>query len=113
MPSVEKSMGVASPTTFVAERADAKIIPSLIMVDNVIPAQNAILEVVDHFKPDPSDGKPSPIDQDITRLAINVSQDACVSIRDELKDMEILGRLDITIETLDADCKISVAYDFE
>jgi len=113
MPSLAQTMvAVGLVTQFVAERGNAKIIPSLIMVNNVLGAQDAIITVQDVFTPSASNGTPAPVLTTVNRLNINVSMAACVSIRDELKDIEILGLLQLLIGTADVNCIVTVAWDF-
>lgn len=112
MPSLSQTMA-ASPREFVAEKHNAKVIPSLIMIDNVLGAQDAILVVQDVFTPAVSNGVAIPVETTVDRLSINVSQLACVSIQDELKDIEILGLLQLTIDTVDPACIVSVAWGFK
>ena len=109
MPSSVYTMA-ASPRVFATEKRNAKLIPTLIMIDNVLGAQDAIITVQDRFTPSVTNGVAVPAVQTPTRLSINVSIGACVSIRDELKDIEILGQLELTIGTLDANCIVSTAY---
>lgn len=109
MPSLTQTMA-ASPRVFAAEKRNAKCKPSLIMVNNVLGAQDAVIQVVDRFTPAVTNGVPAPVLQTITRLNINVSMMACVSIQDELKDIEILGQLELTIGVVDANCIVSLAW---
>lgn len=109
MPSSTYTMA-ASPRVFATEKRNAKLKPTLIMIDNVLGAQDAIITVQDRFTPSVTNAVPAPAVQTPTRLSINVSMNACVSIRDELKDIEILGQMEITIATLDVNCIVSVAY---
>lgn len=114
MPSLSQTMvAVGLSTQYAAEKRNARIRPSLIMIDNVLGAQDAIINVVDNFTPAVSNGVPVPVAQTINRLSINVSMMACVSIRDELKDVIILGALTIEIGIADAACIVTVAWDFE
>lgn len=112
MASLAQTMA-ASPRVFAAEKRNAKCKPSLIMVNNVLGAQNAVIQVVDRFTPSASNGVPGPIVTTVNRLNINVSMMACVSIQDELKDVEILGQLELTIGVVDANCIVSVAWDHQ
>ena len=112
MPSLVQTMA-ASPRVFAAEKRNAKIIPSLIMVDNALGTQDAIITVQDVFTPAVSNGVAIPVLTTVDRLEINVSQLACVSIQDELKDIKILGQLQLTIGTLDAACMVSVGWNFK
>jgi len=56
--------------------------------------------------------------QVVDRLRINVSIDACVSMRDELEDVKFLGgaqvvRSEAGVLTLDAGCHVTLGYDLE
>jgi len=117
MPSLMQTMA-ASPRVFATEKRNAKVKPSLIVVDNVNAAADAVIGIVDRFTPAVTNGVPIPAVQTPTRLQINVSINACVSLRDELKDVEILGQLEVVRGTLlapvvDANCFVTVAYDYE
>ncbi len=112
MPSLVSTM-VASPAVFAAEKVNSKIIPSILMVDNVLGAQDAIIRIQDRFTPAVSNGVPIPVVTTVDRLSINVSMAACVSIRDELKDLEILGQMELTIATPDGACVASMGWDFQ
>ena len=112
MPSMSQTMA-ALTTIYALERGNAKIIPSLIMVDNVLGAQDAIIDLQDLFTPSASIGTPAPVATTVNRLSINVSMAACVSLRDELKDIEVLGQLQLQIGTADANCIVTVAWGFQ
>jgi len=112
MPSLVSTM-VASPAVFATERVNAKIKPSIMMIDNVLGAQDAIISIQDRFTPAVSNGVPIPGVTTVSRLSINVSMAACVSIRDELKDVKVLGQLEAIIVTPDAACIVSMGWDFE
>lgn len=123
MPSVVVDMEEVTED-LVAEKRNAKIKPSLIMVDNALVANDSELTFQDVFTTDDSvvaatgvavDGAPQdPVD----RLRINVSADACVSLRDELKDVEFLGKAQVARSEDDApvsndDCHVTLGYDFQ
>lgn len=113
MPSLTQTLdAVGLITIFAVARGNAKIIPSLIMVNNVLGAQDAIITVVDRFTTSASNGAVAALTT-ADRLNINVSMAACVSMRDELKDMEILGQLELLIGTADVNCIVTVAWDFQ
>ncbi|KKN14270.1 hypothetical protein LCGC14_0997810 [marine sediment metagenome] len=112
MPSLVQTMA-ASPTVFAVEKRNAKIIPSHLMVDNVLGAQDAVLSIQDRFTPAVSNAVAIPVVTTVSRLSINVSMNACVSIRDELKDLKVLGQLEIVIGTPDAACIVSVGWNFD
>ena len=112
MPSLMQDM-TAATRVFAAEKRNAKVKPSLIMVDNVLGAADAVLTIVDRFTPAITNGVPVPVVQTPTRLQINVSINACVSIQDELKDVEILGQLEVTRAVADVNCFVTVAWDHQ
>ncbi len=112
MPSLSQTMG-SSPTVFATERVNAKIIPSIMMIDNVLGTQNAIIDIQDRFTPAASDGTPAPAEQTVNRLSVNVVMGACVSIQDELKDVKVLGQLEVVIGTTDAACIVSMGWNFD
>jgi len=113
MPSLRQTMDAPALTTvFSLGRGNAKIKPSLIMVNNVLGLQDAIITVVDRFTTSTSAGAAGVVTT-ANRLNINVSMAACVSMRDELKDIEILGQLELLIGTADVNCIVTVAWDFQ
>jgi hypothetical protein len=105
------TMGV-SPTTFVAQRLNSKIVVDEITVDNVLGAQDAVLTVQDAFTPDASNGVPVPGPIVANRLGINEVQGTCDWWpKDGVKgNLVILGALRIAIATPDAACRITVGY---
>ena len=111
MPSRMLTMGV-SPTTFITQRLNAKVVVDRITVDNALGAQDAVLTVQDSFTPDASNGIAIPVPVVENKLGINVAMVACdMWPRDgEKSDLEILGNLLIAIATPDAGCRITVAY---
>ena len=107
MPSKVVSM-TAATMELVAEKKTAKIKPSLIAVDNVLAAADAVLQFQDVFQ---TAAAPT-VDITEDRLRINVSVLACVSLRDELKDIRFLGKAQVVRGALDASCHVTFAYDF-
>ena len=108
MPSAVVSM-TAATMELVAEKKNAKIKPSLIAVDNAVPLTDAVLTFNDVFQ---TAAAPA-VDVTVPRLKINVSTLACVSLRDELKDIRFLGKAQVVRGALDANCHVTFAYDFE
>lgn len=123
MPSVVVNMDTDTED-LVAEKRNAKIKPSLIMVDNVDAGADSQLTFQDVFDVNASvvaatgAAAIAVAGQIADRLRINVSMDACVSLRDELKDVEFLGKAQVVrsvagVETEDEDCHITLGYDFQ
>ena len=108
MPSAVVSMDAATED-LVAEKKNAKIKPSFIAVDNALAGVDAVLQFQDVFQ---TAAAPA-VDVTVDRLRLNVSVDACVTLRDELKDIRFLGKVQVVRGILDADCHITFAYDFE
>ena len=123
MPSIVQNM-VASTETLVTEKRNAKVKPSLIMVDNVEAGEDSELTFQDIFNTNASivaatgAATAAVVGQTVNRLRINVSDDACVSIRDELKDVKFLGGAQVLRTVLgvlgpNVDCHITLGYDLE
>ncbi len=122
MPSIVVDM-TAAAMTLVTEKRNAKVKPSLLMVDNVTALADSELELMDIFTTDASivaatGAAVVGAAQAVNRLRINVSLLACVSMQDELKDVKFLGgaRVDRTVlgvATLDAGCHVTLGYDLE
>jgi len=123
MPSIVKNM-VADTETLVTEKRNAKVKPSLIMVDNVEAGEDSELTFQDIFNTNASIvaatglAAPAVVGQTVDRLRINVSDDACVSIRDELKDVKFLGGAQVLRTVLGAldpnvNCHVTLGYDLE
>jgi len=122
MPGVVVDMDAATKT-LVAEKRNAKIKPSLMMIDNVLALADSELTFNDVFTTSDSivaatGAAAAGAVQTERRLRINVSTLACVSLRDELKDLIFLGlaqvvRTVVGVVTLDAGCHVTFAYDLD
>jgi len=123
MASIVVDMGTLTTETLVTEKRNAKVKPSLIMVDNVDALADSQLVFQDVFTTDASivaatGAAAAGAAQTIDRLRINVSIDACVSMRDELEDVKFLGGAQVVrsvagVLTLDAGCHVTLGYDLE
>jgi len=113
----------AATKTLVTEKRNAKVKPSLIMVDNVDALADSQLVFQDTFTTNASivaatGAAAAGAAQVVDRLRINVSIDACVSMRDELEDVKFLGGAQVVrsvagVLTLDAGCHVTLGYDLE
>ena len=123
MPSIVQNMAL-NTETLVTEKRNAKVKPSLIMVDNVLAGADSELTFQDVFTTDASivaatgAAAPAVVGQVVDRLRINVSDDACVSMRDELKDIKFLGRAQVIREeagvlTANVNCHVTLGYELE
>ena len=114
----------AATKALVTEKRNAKVKPSLIMVDNVDALADSQLVFRDTFNTNASivaatgAATAAVVGQTVDRLRINVSIDACVSMRDELKDVKFLGAASVLryvagVLTLDTGCHVTLGYDLE
>ncbi|GAH76231.1 unnamed protein product, partial [marine sediment metagenome] len=70
------------------------------------------INIRDSFTPAVTNGVPAPVPpQNIDRLTFTVVVTGCASLRDELKDIEILGDLVVWADAADPNCLITVAWD--
>lgn len=124
MPSIVVDFTTLTTVPLVTEKRNAKVKPSLIMVDNVDALADSQLVFRDTFPTNASivaatgAAVAAVAAQTVDRLRINVSIDACVSMRDELKDVKFLGGASVLryvagILTLDAGCHVTLGYDLE
>ncbi len=124
MPSIVVDMGTLTTEPLVTEKRNAKVKPSLIMVDNVDALADSELTFQDIFNTDASivaatgAAVAAVAGQVVNRLRINVSMAACVSIRDELEDIKFLGGAQVLREeagapALDGGCHVTLGYDLE
>ena len=118
MASLTQTMAV-TPQVFAVEKRNARVKPSLIVIDNALGAADAIITVVDRFTTSASNGAAAALTT-VNRMSVNVSIMACVSIQDELKDVKVLGQLEITrqivvggAQVADANCVVTVAWDHD
>jgi len=124
MPSIVVDTTALTTVPLVTEKRNAKVKPSLIMVDNVDALADSELTFQDIFNTDASlvaatgAAVAAVVGQVVDRLRINVSIDACVSMRDELEDVKFLGGAQVLREvlgvaTLDPGCHVTLGYDLE
>ena len=107
------AQAVAAPQTYAAEKRNAKCKPSFIMVDNTLGAADRTITIRDSFTPSATNGVPAPVAQTIDRLTFTVVITGCASLQDQLKDLEILGALQVYANAADAGCLITVGWDHE
>lgn len=123
MASIVVDMGV-NTRPLVTEKRNAKVKPSFIGVDNVLAGADSELTFQDIITTDPSIVAATGVavagglQPAIDRLRINVSDDACVSMRDELKDIEFLGNVQVIREeagvlVANDNCHVTLGYDLE
>ena len=113
MPSLAQTMAV-TPRIFAAEKLNAKIIPTQIIVDNEAGAAQRVITIQDVFTPSPSNGVPAPVLTTVNRLIITVDNAGWATIAAEaLKELEILGQLQVTIDVADAGTILTISWGFK
>ena len=99
----------------VAERADAVVIPTSMLIDNLGGLADRTIWIQDVFTPSAYYGNedPDPVDP-INRYRIAVIQGDIVSLSEEdLKGVKCLGALYIDADADDPDCHVTVGYKHE
>lgn len=113
MPSIAQTMAV-TPRVFATEKPNAKIIPSQIIVDNEAGGAQRVITIQDQFTPSPSNGVPAPVLTTVNRLTITVDNGSWATIAAEaLKDLEILGQLQVAIDVPDTGTIVTISWGFE
>jgi hypothetical protein len=106
------ALPVAGPQVVALERLDAKIRPTLLLVDNTNGGADRTITLRDRFTPDISNGVPAPVLTNVDKFTATWVITGCASIQDELKDLEILGDLLCYADAVDANCIITLGYEF-
>jgi len=113
MPSLAQTMAV-TPRIFAAEKQNAKIIPTQIIVDNEAGLAQRVITIQDVFTPAVSNGVPVPVLTTVNRLIITVDNAGWATIAAEaLKKLEILGQLQVIIDVADLGTIITISWGFE
>jgi len=114
MPSLAQTMAV-SPRVFAAEKRNAKIIPTQIIVDNEAGLATRVITIQDLFAHAASNLVPvPPAAAAVDRLIITVDNGGWATIAAEaLKELEILGTLQVAIDGVDAGTIVTISWGFE
>lgn len=105
------ALAVGAPQVVASERRDCKTRPTFIMVDNSLAIVDHNITLRDSYLPDVSAAVDVPAAQLPDKLTFTVVTTGCVSLRDELKDIEILGDLLCYADAADPACIITVGYE--
>ncbi len=106
------ALAVGAPQIVALERRDAKIRPTYLLVDNSLGAADRRITLRDRFTPDISAGVAAPVLQNVEKLTATWVITGCDSLKDELKDIEILGDLLCYANAIDPGCIITIGYEF-
>jgi len=114
MPSLAQVMSPGLTHIFAAEKLNAKIIPTQIIVDNEAGGAQRVITIQDVFTPSASNGVPVPVLTTVNRLIITVDNAGWATIAAEaLKKLEILGQLQVIIDVADAGTIVTISWGFE
>ena len=114
MSSLALPMGPGVTHIFAVEKQNAKIIPTQIIVDNEAGGAQRVITIQDVFFPAVSNGVPVPVLTTIPRLIITVDNAGWATIAAEaLKELEILGQLQVLIGVADANTFVTISWGFE
>ncbi len=116
MPSLAQVLDdVSHVTIFAAEKHNAKIIPTQIIVDNEAGDAPRVITIEDFFAHDASIGVPvPPAAAAHNRLIITVDNGGWATIAAEaLKELEILGQLQVRIDGEDDGTIVTISWGFE
>jgi hypothetical protein len=102
----------AATVVFAAEKPNAKIKPSLLIVDNERGAAQRQITLQDRFTPSASNAVPAPVVTTVNRLIITVDNGSFAVAGPEIENVEILGQLEALIDVVDANCIVTIAWDF-
>ena len=98
----------------VAEREDAVVIPTSMVIDNKDGSADRTIWIQDVLTPSAYYGEESPSETTVDRYRITVIQGDIVSLSEEdLKGVKCLGALYIDADADDSDCHITVGYKHE
>jgi hypothetical protein len=118
MPSLAQTMAV-TPRVFAAEKQNAKIVPTQIIVDNEAGAAQRIITIQDVFTTAASivaatGVAAAPALTTQNRLIITVDNAGWATIAAEaLKELKILGQLQVIINVADAGTIVTISWGFE
>jgi len=118
MPSLAQTMAV-TPRVFATEKQNAKIVPSQIIVDNELGAAQRIITIQDVFTTAASIVAATGVAvaaalQTVNRLIITVDNAGWATIAAEaLKNLEILGQLQVIINVADAGTIVTISWGFK
>jgi len=114
MPSLAQALdAVGLVTIFAVEKQNAKIIPTQIIVDNEAGGATRKITIQDVFTPAISNGVPGPALTTVDRLIITVDNGGWATIAAEaLKELEILGQMQVAIDVADAGTIATISWGF-
>ena len=116
MPSLVTAMGV-TPTVIATEKLNAKKRITALSVDNVGGAAARTVQIQDRFTPAITNAVPVPAVQTPSRFNAGALANGAGNVRtfseNQLKNVVVLGQLELIIDVADAGCVVSVAWEDE
>ena len=116
MPSLVTTM-VATPTVVATEKPNAKKKITALIIDNVGGAAARILQIQDRFTPSVTNLVPAPVPvQTPSRFSVTIPNGAgnVWNFDDkELRNVKVLGQLELIINVADGGCIVTIAWEHE
>ena len=115
MPSLVTTMA-ATPTVVATEKPNAKKKITALIIDNVGGAAARVVQVQDRFLPSISNLVPAPVVQTPSRFSVTIPNGAgnvWNFDEKELRNVKVLGQLELIINVADAGCIVTVAWENE
>jgi len=115
MPSLVTTMA-ATPTVIATEKPNAKKKLTALIIDNVGGGAARTVQVQDRFLPSITNGVPAPIAQTPSRFLATIPNGAGAVWNfdeTELRNVEVLGQLELIIDVADAGCIVTTAWEHE
>ncbi|MBA7593417.1 hypothetical protein ES703_00337 [subsurface metagenome] len=115
MPSLVTTMA-ATPTVIATEKPNAKKKITSLIIDNVGGAAARTVQVQDRFTPSITNAVPVPAVQTPSRFSITIPNGAgnvWNFDETELRNVDVLGQLELIINVADAGCIVSIAWEHE
>lgn len=116
MPSFVTTMA-ATPTVVAAEKPNSRKRITALTVDNVGGAGARTVQIQDRFTPSASNAVPAPVAQTPARFSAGALAAGAGNVRtfnrNDLKNVEVLGQLELIINVADAGCVVSIAWEHD
>ncbi len=115
MPSLATKTSNTSAQEIAADRADAVVIPTSMVIDNKGGAADRTIRIQDVFTPSVTNSVASPsADTTVDRFRITVIQGDIIALSEEdLKGVKCLGALKVIGDAVDPACYLTVGYKHE
>lgn len=112
---MEAAVAATTGQVFAAEKPNAKIIPTLMIVDNEGGDVPHEITLQDRFTPSSTNLVPAAevVEQHPPRLTITVDNGSFAIVGPELANVEILGQMEVVIDAIDDGTIVTLAWEFK